>query len=59
MSQILKILLKMIFHSEKVDVLNIGLLLSGPTGCAACYDRKHAKMTFEFMVQGGAAHKAC
>ena len=59
MSQILKIILKTIFQSEKVDVLNIGLLLSGPTGCAACYERKHMKMTFEFMVEDGAAHKAC
>ena len=57
MPQILKIILHMIFNAESVDVLDMGILLQGPQGCAAGYERKHLKLSFSFMVHDGAAHK--
>ena len=59
MSQILKIILKMIFQSEHADVLNLGLLLQGPPDCGGGCERKLLQMTFAFMVQDGQAHKMC
>ena len=58
MSQVFKILLKMIFSLVKL-ILDMGLLLQGPDGCAAWYERMRFRMTLAFMVQDGAAHKQC
>ena len=59
MSQILKIILKMIFQSEQADVLDMGILLQGPPGCPDGYERKRLKMCLSFVVQDGQAHKQC
>ena len=59
MSQVLKIILKMIFQSDEAGVLDMGLLLQGPAGCAAGYERKRLRMKLAFMVQDGADHKQC
>jgi hypothetical protein len=59
MSQVFKIILKMIFESDEAGVLDMGLLLQGPAGCAAGYERKRLRMKLAFMVQDGAAHKQC
>ena len=37
----------------------MGLLLQGPDGCAAWYERMRFRMTLAFMLQDGAAHRQC
>lgn len=55
MSQIFRIILKMVFQNEKANVSDLGLLLQSPHSA----NPKHLKIHFAFMVQDGLAHKQC